>query len=153
MNETANLQAVSTGAETIEKTIEAAEEKREYTLRELQAKDVFIMTKIIGAIGVEEFKRVFSGDFINSITTESNGNENDIASAVGVEMFFEIAGIVCNNMPKCEQDVYTFISNLSGIPAKEVEALPMNTFTNIIIDIIKKDEFKDFIGVVSKLFK
>ena len=29
----------------------------------------------------------------------------------------------------------------------------MNTFFQIIIDVVKKDEFKDFIGVVSKLFK
>lgn len=150
MSETTNMQAVP--------AMDAAEERKiiynfkEYTLRNLQAKDVFIMAKIIGAIGIEEFKYVFSADFINSITSDLNG-ERDIASAVGVEMFFEIAGIVMNNLPKCERDVYTFISNLSGIPVKDVETLPMNTFFQIIIDVVKKDEFKDFIGVVSKLFK
>ena len=149
MSETTNMQAAP--------AMEAAEGKifhnfKEYTLRNLQAKDVFIMSKIIGAIGIEEFKYAFSADFINSITSDLNG-ERDIASAVGVEMFFEIAGIVMNNLPKCERDVYTFISNLSGIPVKDVETLPMNTFFQIIIDVVKKDEFKDFIWVVSKLFK
>lgn len=149
MNET-TMQAVP--------AMEAAEGKtfhnfNEYTLRSLQAKDVFIISKIIGAIGIEEFKYAFSADFINSITSDLNGDEKDIASAVGVEMFFEIAGIVVNNLPKCEKDVYAFISSLSGIPAKYVETLPMNTFLQIIIDVVKKDEFKDFIGVVSKLFK
>lgn len=151
MSETTNIQAVP--------TMEAAEEGKiiynfkEYTLRNLQAKDVFIMSKIVGAIGIEEFKYAFSADFINSITSDLNGDEKDITSAVGVEMFFEIAGIVVNNLPKCEKDVYAFISSLSGIPAKDVETLPMNTFFQIIIDVVKKDEFKDFIGVVSKLFK
>ncbi len=150
MSETTNMQAVPMMA--------AAEGKifhnfKEYTLRNLQAKDVFLMSKIIGAIGIEEFKYAFSADFINSITSDLNGDEKDVASAVGVEMFFEIAGIVVNNLPKCEKDVYAFISSLSGIPAKEVETLPMNTFFQIIIDVVKKDEFKDFIGVVSKLFK
>ena len=151
MNET-TMQAVP--------AMEAAEGKifhnfKEYTLRNLQAKDVFIMSKIIGAIGIEEFKYAFSADFINSITSDLNGDEDekDIVSAVGVEMFFEIAGIVVNNLPKCEKDVYAFISSLSGIPAKYVETLPMNTFFQIIIDVVKKDKFKDFIGVVSKLFK
>ena len=150
MSETTNMQAVP--------AMEAAEGKifhnfKEYTLRNLQAKDVFIMSKIIGAIGIEEFKYAFSADFINSITSDLNGDEKDITSAVGVEMFFEIAGIVVNNLPKCERDVYTFISSLSGIPVKDVETLPMITFFQIIIDVVKKDEFKDFIGVVSKLFK
>ncbi len=150
MNETTNMQAVPAMA--------AAEGKifhgfKEYTLRNLQARDVFIMSKIIGAIGIEEFKYAFSADFINSITSDLNGDEKDITSAVGVEMFFEIAGIVVSNLPKCEKDVYAFISSLSGIPAKDVETLPMNTFFQIIIDVVKKDEFKDFIGVVSKLFK
>ena len=151
MSETTNMQAVP--------AMDAAEERKiiynftEYTLRNLQAKDVFIMAKIIGAIGIEEFKYVFSADFINSITSDLNGDEKDITSAVGVEMFFEIAGIVVNNLPKCEKDVYAFISSLSGIPAKDVETLPMNTFFQIIIAVVKKDEFKDFIGVVSKLFK
>ena len=149
MSETTNMQAAP--------AMEAAEGKifhnfKEYTLRNLQAKDVFLMSKIIGAIGIDQFKYAFGVDFINSITPDSNG-ERDIASAVGVEMFFEIAGIVMNNLPKCEGDVYTFISNLSGIPVKDVETLPMNTFFQIIIDVVKKNEFKDFIGVVSKLFK
>lgn len=149
MSETTNMQAAP--------AMEADEGKifhnfKEYTLRNLQANDVFLMSKIIGAIGIDQFKYAFGADFINSITPDLNG-ERDIASAVGVEMFFEIAGIVMNNLPKCERDVYTFISNLSGIPVKDVETLPMNTFFQIIIDVVKKDEFKDFIGVVSKLFK
>lgn len=151
MSETTNIQVAP--------VMEAADEGKifhnfkEYTLRNLQAKDVFLMSKIIGAIGIEEFKYAFSADFINSITSDLNGDEKDIVSAAGVEMFFEIAGIVVNNLPKCEKDVYAFISSLSGIPAKYVETLPMNTFFQIIIDVVKKDEFKDFIGVVSKLFK
>lgn len=145
MSETTNMQVVPEMA--------AAEEKKEYTLRDLQARDVFTMSRIVRAIGVEQFKRAFSADFLNSITPDSAGGEKDIAATVGVEMFFEIAGIIVNGIPKCEKDVYVFVSDISGIPVDMVETLPMNTFFNIVIDIVKKDEFKDFIGVVSKLFK
>lgn len=31
--------------------------------------------------------------------------------------------------------------------------MPISEFTNMIIDVIKKDEFKDFFQVVSRLFK
>lgn len=146
MSETTNMQVVPEMA--------AAEEKKEYTLRELQARDVFTMSRIIGSIGIDQFKYAFSADFLNSITPDSTGGEKDIAATVGVEMFFEIAGIIVNGIPKCEKDVYAFVSDLTGIvPVEMVKALPMNTFFNIVIDIVKKDEFKDFIGVVSKLFK
>lgn len=145
MSETTNMQVVPEMA--------AAEEKKEYTLRNLQARDVFAMSRIIRAIGIDQFKCAFSEDFLNSITPDSAGGEKDIAATVGVEMFFEIAGIIVNGIPKCEKDVYAFISDISEIPVDMVETLPMNTFFNIVIDIVKKDEFKDFIGVVSKLFK
>ena len=36
---------------------------------------------------------------------------------------------------------------------KEIAELDMVTFTEMIVAFFKKDEFKDFIGVVSKLFK
>lgn len=125
-----------------------------YTLRDLKATDVFIMSKIIGAMGVDEFKYVFSPEFIDAAIAGVEGNQDtNVTQAVGFEVFFEIAGIVLNKLPECEKDIYKFISSLSGMTVKQVEELPMNTFFNIIVDIVKKDEFKDFIKVVSRLFK
>lgn len=140
-------------SETTIQAVETAniEDEKIYTLRELQAQDVFLMSKIISAIGIEEFKNVFNADIVETMIEGKDGK--DVTQAVGIEVFFEIAGIILNNLSKCEKDVYTFISKLSGVPAQEVETLPMNTFFNIIIDIVKKDEFKDFMQVVSKLFK
>lgn len=142
-------------SETITQAVPATEEKygKHYKMRDLQAQDIFIMSKIISAIGIEEFKIIFNADYINSITQGLKGDENDVASAVGIEMFFEIAGVILKNLPKCENDIYAFIAGLTDIPAEEIKQTSMPAFANIIIDIIKKDEFKDFIRVVSQLFK
>lgn len=126
-------------------------EPKEYTLRALEAKDVFLMSKIIGAIGIKEFKECFESDEIKSMIT--NPDDEEAVASVGVAVFLDIVEIVFNNLPKCEKDVYTFLSNLSGKDVEQIESLPMNTFIEMIIDVIQKEEFKDFIKVVSKLFK
>ena len=53
----------------------------------------------------------------------------------------------------CIRDSYKLLSGLSGMKESEIAELPMNTFVKMVIDVIKKDEFKDFIQVVSELFE
>lgn len=126
------------------------EEQKAYTLRALEAKDVFLMSKIIGAIGIKEFKSAFESDELKSMI--GSAGDTDVMS-VGISVFMDIAGIILNNLPKCEKDVYIFLGSLSGMDAKQIESLPMITFAEMVIDVIKKEEFKDFMTVVSKLFK
>lgn len=132
--------------------METTTQVKKYQLRQLQASDVFIMTRILHAIGVQEFKRVFNDDFVNS-AVQINEGEAEITAAVGLDIFFEIAGIVMGNMAKCENDIYTFLASLSGQEIEQIKKLPMDIFAEMIIDIVQKDEFKDFMKVVSKLFK
>ena len=56
-----------------------------YTLRTLEAADVFIMSKIIHAIGVEEFKKCFQPEVIKKMMEQDKA-----AEAVGFEIFFDI---------------------------------------------------------------
>lgn len=153
MSET-TLKDIWTNPETYEnvtRPIPEPEEGKPYALRALEAKDVFLMSKIIGAIGIKEFKSAFESDELKSMI-RSNG-DTDVTMSVGISVFMDIAGIIFNNLPKCEKDVYIFLGSLSGMDAKQIESLPMVTFTEMIIDVIKKEEFKDFMKVVSKLLK
>ena len=51
------------------------------------------------------------------------------------------------------QIVFSDDSLISGMSKDDIRNLPISTFTEMIIDVVKKEEFKDFFGVVSKLFK
>lgn len=54
-----------------------------YELRELKSKDVFPMFKIIGKIGINEFKTCFENEAVKrmiSKTKEEDGNELDIGA-------------------------------------------------------------------------
>lgn len=120
----------------------------EYELRTLCSKDIFPMFKIISAIGVREFKECFSSDDVKKAASE-----NPDYAAVGMGIFIDIAGIVMSNVPKCENEIYTFLTNISNLTRKQIEEMSISDFAQMIIDVIQKPEFKDFIGVVSKLFK
>lgn len=130
------------------------EETRIYELRKLESKDIFPMFKIISKIGIDEFKKCFSSDEIKDLIGSKGELEFDkLASIVGVSVGFDIASIIVTNIPKCENEIYDFLASVSNLKRKELEKLPMNVFLEMIIDLVKKEEFKDFFGVVSKLFK
>lgn len=131
-----------------ETTLEIVQSEKAYKFRPLEASDVFVMSKIIGAIGVNEFTACFDVDFF-----EAMKDGMDSTNAVGAVVFLNIASVIFKNLPKCENDIYQMLSNVSGMPMKEIRKLDFVTFTEMVIDFVKKEEFRDFIKVVSRLFK
>lgn len=121
-----------------------------YELRNLTSDDIFPMFQIISKIGIREFKSCFESPEVKEAIAKSG--ELDFNS-VGLAVMLDIGGIVLANVPKAKSDIYLLLSNLSGLTEKEIGALPMATFAQMIIDVVKKDEFKDFFQVVSRLFK
>ena len=132
-------------------------DEKTYTLRALTADDMFPMFNIISGIGIKEFKGVFENEAVQEAirkATNAEGEDNDTdVSALGVMIAFDVASVIFGNIPKCKDDIYQFLSGLSGMTKKEIAGLPMNTFFNMIVDVIKKEEFKDFFQAVSRLFK
>lgn len=126
-----------------------------YTLRNLTADDVFPMLQIINKIGFKEFKGCFnSPDVQTAITKAMNGEQDKEALvSIGVAVGIDIASVIIANVERCKPDLYKLLSGLSGMTTEDVGKLPMMTFFEMIVDIVKKDEFKDFFGVVSKLLK
>ena len=133
-----------------------------YTFRKLSSTDVFPMFKIISLIGVNEFTSCFEKDAIQKLVNSSlkkqveEGKEastESLASIVGVTVTLDIVNIVLSNLPKCESYIYQLLSQTSNLSVDEIKDLDFAMFFEMVIDFIKKEEFKDFIKVVSKLFK
>jgi hypothetical protein len=132
-----------------------------YTFRLLGAPDIFLMSKIISQIGIKEFKACFESDSIQNLIhdmmekgKEDGKTDNSNVVSVGVGVAVEIAGVILGNLPKCENDIYQMLAQTSNLSVDEIKA-PGNAvmFLEMVIDFIKKEEFRDFIKVVSKLFK
>ena len=155
--------------EAIENKAEQAEavvEEKPYTFRPLQAEDTFLMCKIIKAIGIKEFKACFEEGGIQEMVAqlmggnqeegnqeegEDGGNDANVVKA-GIAVFIDIADVILGNLPKCENDIFKMLANTSNMSEKEIRKMGFADFFGMVIDFIKKEEFRDFIKVVSKLF-
>ena len=126
-----------------------------FELRQLTADDIFPMFQIISKIGVREFKSCFESDAVRSAIEDMASSDKDQSklNAIGLSVAVDIAGVVLSNIHKCKDDIYQLLAQLSGMPKKDIAALPMKTFIEMIMALVKKDEFKDFFQDVSKLFK
>lgn len=144
-------------SEIIEMTPMEETEVKPYSFRRLSSVDVFPMFKIIGAIGINEFTACFEKDgiknMIASFTGEDGEDGEDFSSIVGISVILEIANVIIGNLPKCEKEIYQLLSQTSNLSVEKIKKLDMAVFFEMIIDFVRKEEFKDFIKVVSKLFK
>ena len=125
-----------------------------YTFRRLSAEDMFLMLTIIKKIGVKELKKCIDGDNIAELVgnLKNSGADEKAVAAIGISVLLEAVDIIIGNLPKCEKEIYQLLAQVSGLDEDYIKK-DMILFTEMVIDFVKKDEFPDFIKVVSRLFK
>jgi hypothetical protein len=140
----------------IEETVEI-EQEQPYKFRRLGAEDIFPMFTIIKKIGFKEFKTVMGeGEEFKkliSLATKKEGNEETNIIESGLSVAMDIGDIIIGNLPKCENEIFMLLAQTSNLKEKEIRKLDFATFFEMIVDFVKKEEFKDFIKAVSKLFR
>lgn len=129
--------------------------EKKYNLRNLGAKDIFSMSRIIAAIGIKNFKRCFKTEEIQAMIKriKKEGNNEISTEAVGTIAVLEVADVLFENLPNCERELMTFIASLLGWKVADVEAIPPADFFDIVVEIINKPEFKDFFKRALQLLK
>ena len=131
-----------------------SENEKAYELRSLTADDIFPMFQIISKIGIKEFKSCFEApDVKKAIGKIAVGEDTTDLNAVGLAVALDMATILVANLPKAKDDIYQLLAQLSGKSKKDIASLPMATFMQMIVDVVRKEEFADFFQVVSTLFK
>ena len=148
-------QEVKQEVETEEATEMVVE--KPYTFRKLGATDMFLMFTIISRIGINEFMACLEGDsfkkLVKAFTSKEEAEESlYIRGAVAGSL--EIANVIFRNLHKCEKEIYKLLEQTSNLTVEEITAEGNAVmFLEMVIDFLKKEEFPDFIKVVSKLFK
>ncbi len=133
----------------------------DFELRKLQSDDLFPMFGIMSKIGFKDLKEIITPDkikdmksMISQMDNEENADKDtDATTMLGVSVVMEIVSIIIKNLPSCKNEIYSFLAGVSGMTVKEIGKLDMVTFTEMIVAVVQKQEFKDFFKVVSKLFK
>lgn len=136
---------------------------QKYTLRKLITADLFTMSKIISKIGISQMKNCLHSEgvaeLLNTMKTEdkidkNSINKNDkVVYQVGIEVVLEIANIIISKLSTCEEELYDFLANLSGTDKETIRTLDIAIFLEMVIDVVKKEEFVSFTQVAFKLFK
>ena len=126
----------------------------EYEMRKLQATDIFSVVKILNGIGIKHVKEAININELNTIRKGLTDNNADtVTSQVGFNVIMSLVTVIIENLPKVETDLYNFIGSVIGIKPKEVAKMDMGEFMDVLIAIIQKDEFKDFLKRASKLIR
>ena len=125
--------------------------------KQLKSSDMFIIFKIINKIGLNEIKNQLEPKTIEKLVDGLKGkgkakDKDSLMYSVGLSVSIEMVNVIIGNLPKCEDEIYTLLSRVSGKSKKEISELDMVTFTEYIVEFIKNDEFKDFTKVALKLF-
>lgn len=138
-----------------EVTTNAAEQavKKPYSFRPLNSTDVAPMCAIISKIGIDNFTKCFeSSEGLLNIFRDKTKTKEMITNLAGIKIALDIANIILAHIPDCEEEIYTLLSNVSGLTVDEIKGFPLATFAKMVIDFVKLDDFGDFFKVVSELF-
>lgn len=141
-----------------------AEQEKPYTFRKLKSTDVFLMAKVISKIGINEFAGCFESEPVKNAlarlmknTSDENAEGADTSdedvTAVGISVILEMANVILCNISKCENEIYQLLAQVSDMKLENIKELNAVVFFEMVIDFVKKDEFKDFFKVASKLFR
>lgn len=120
-----------------------------WEFRELCSSDIFPVFRIVNKIGFKQFKDCFQSEDVKAMATKSGKKD---VSAIGMTIFFDLAGIVIENISSCETEIYDLLASVSNLSKDEIKKLSMAEFAEMVIDFVKKPDFADFFKVVSKLF-
>jgi hypothetical protein len=123
-----------------EATVEEVTEKP-YTLRRLRDRDLFPVLNIISEVFPDELSSVF----VQVSTKEKSVQE------VGAMAILKLVLAVLKNMDKVQDDVYSLLSDVSGIPAAEIQEMEFGTTPMMIWDIVANEKNCGFFTVLSKL--
>ncbi len=132
------------------------DEPIEYEFRKLSSVDIFPMSKLISKIGLNEFTKAFDADSVKGLVGKRLNKETDkdsIETVAAIQVLMEFVNIIMSHLQECEKEVHSLLSNCTGISIAELKKIYAPDFFEMVVNFVKKDEFMDFYGVVSKLFK
>ena len=121
-------------------TVEEVQE-RAYTLRKLKDKDLFPVLSILGKVLPED---------IAPIIKDVVEGEKDIKEVGAVVLFKIVKAILCN-IPLVHEELYGLLSDLSGIPAADIEEMEFGTTPAMLWDVVSDAKNTSFFKGVSKL--
>jgi hypothetical protein len=116
--------------------------EKPYILRDLTDEDLYPVVNIIATVFPENLTAIIMQVASGEKTVEELG-----ASAT-----IQIVKAILKNIGVIKDDLYAFLSDVSGIPADDIRKMPFGTTPMMIWDIVNAVKGADFFKAVSKSF-
>ena len=92
-------------------------------------------------------------EVVKNMSTEEKQNDSGAMLAAGA-VALEAVNIILKNIGRCRSEIYELLAQTSNLTVEEIKAEGNAVmFVEMVVDFFKKEEFPNFIKVVSKLFK
>ena len=109
-------------------------ENKPYTLRRLNGEDIFPVLEIVGKVLPDDLAPMFM-DLV------SGGKD---VEEIGGTVMFRLVSTVIKDISKVKEEVYAFLSSVSGLSNDEINALGLLAVPKMIWEIYNAE--KDFFG-------
>lgn len=117
--------------------------KKPYTLRELEDEDLYTVLEIVGKVLPDDAKEAFA-------QAVSGGKVS--LEEVGGKIAFDLIKYILKNFKSVKNEVYAFLSDLSGLSADEIRKMPFGTTPAMLKEVFMNEKNSDFFKGFSKLF-
>lgn len=122
------------------KNEEVAEVKKPYTLRDLTDEDIYPLCEIIGKVLPDDMKE----PFLQVVNGEKSLKDT------GIFVAFDLGKLILKNFGSVKEDMYIFLSGMSGIPVGELKKMPFGTTPKMIKDVFQDAKNTDFFKELSE---
>lgn len=128
--------------------------EKPYKFKELGFDDIFPMMALINKIGIEKILSLMENKAIFNLIQgqkpmkiDEEGNEvedkDEYLKQVGMAMV-AIVQLIIGCLGNCRNELYTVLASASNLTVEEISKLPLKYVSSMIVDFVKKDDFKDF---------
>lgn len=113
--------------------------------RALMGTDLYLMTSIIGKIGVRRLAYCWDAMEVREAAQENENAPEEVRNEkIGKLIFYGVVDVILEKMEKCEESIGKLLARLYGMTENEIKELDANDYLDMLIDVIKSDSFADF---------
>lgn len=143
-------------SEIIKEEVKETEQPKpkKWQFRHLKGTDIFLMLPIIKKIGLNNLRKMVSGDIIKGIVAEKKDENYDSqVEAATFGAILEFAQVLVEGLDGCEDQLFRLLANTSNLTVEEIAELDLVELPLMIIDFVKLPQFKDFLKVAQSYIK
>ena len=118
-----------------------SEVENKRTPRPLKGTDIFMLTSIIGKMGVKNLMRCFDAPDVRE--ARESGEKNDVEK-LGSLIFLGVIDVVLERLEYCEGSICKLLSSLYDMKEEEIKALGATEYLGMFFEVIKDENFVDF---------